>query len=302
MHSLIPSPPPPPGTPHAAKRTGARFTAAQVEAALALKPHLRRATDQETRNAIDLSEKCAFEPQRPRLESPHLHRAVLDKRQPHRSRVPSALRSVMPLGVHPDHRARRPLSCPRTYPHPPPRTPRAAKRVGARFTAAQVEAALALKPHLQRATDQQTRKALDMSEKGAFEPQRPRRETQHVPTASPHHRPRVALTPYREHVSSAPTALTHLAPSAFSVPHIIPKTHSTHPWTGARGNHAAKGGNSNPRAGPIAANAPRIWHTCKRCLATFATKPTTTNPNHTIHGVYCGLCVGGKNCTGCADS
>ena len=135
----------------------------------------------------------------------------------------------MPLGVHPrPPRATPPIvhSLIPTSPPPPPGTPRAADRQGAHFTAAEVEAAIELKPHLQRDTDQETREAIQRSQNGAFEPQRPRLETQHVPTTSPHHCPRVALTPFRESISLTPNALTHLAPSALSAPHIIPKTHS----------------------------------------------------------------------------
>ena len=163
----------------------------------------------------------------PQIPNPSAPTPRCTPRLPHRSRLPSALRSVMPLGVHPRPPRATPPS--RALAHtltPPPGTPRAAKRVGAHFTAAQVEAAIELKPHLQRATDQETRKAIQGSKMGAFEPQRPRLETQHVPTTSPHHCPRVALTPFREHISLTPNALTHLAPSALSAPHIIPKTHS----------------------------------------------------------------------------
>ena len=146
--------------------------------------------------------------------------------------------------------APRPISTNTPLPPPPCPTPNrsqrahphslAGKRNGASFTAAQVEAALELQPHLQRDTDQETRQALAQSAKGI--------------------------------------------------------------QGGAKGNHAAKGGNSNPRAGQLAANAPRAWHKCQRCLATFAAKPTTARPKHYPPGdKYCGLCVGGKNCTGCAD-
>ena len=58
-------------------------------------------------------------------------------------------------------------------------------------------------------------------------------------------------------------------------------------------------GNTSGMSGPIG-DGPRTWHACKKCGVTFAVKATTKVARHMPDSCYCGTCVGGSGCTGCA--
>ena len=73
------------------------------------------------------------------------------------------------------------------------------------------------------------------------------------------------------------------------------------------GDHASKGnaeGNKSGMSGPIGA-ADTTSHTCKKCWqqgrkVIFLTKATTKTPKHCPNSRYCGTCMGGGGCLGCA--
>ena len=71
---------------------------------------------------------------------------------------------------------------------------------------------------------------------------------------------------------------------------------------GLSGDHASKGnsnGNTSSMSGAIG-DGPRTSHTCKKCAVIFDVKATTKTPRHQPNSRYCGTCVGGGGCKGCA--
>ena len=59
------------------------------------------------------------------------------------------------------------------------------------------------------------------------------------------------------------------------------------------------GGNTSGMSGPIG-DGPRTSHTCKKCHVIFDVKATTKMPKHQPDSRYCGKCMGGEGCKGCA--
>ena len=126
--------------------------------------------------------------------------------------------------------------------------------------------------------------------RGSARPKTVRRARRRLPTRAP--RPRSPARPRSPH-TLPPHALPPRAPSTRA-----PSTHlaSESPLlTGSR-----SGGNTSGMSGPVG-DGPRTWHTCKKCRVIFAVKATTKVPKHQPDSCYCGMCVGGGGCQGCAS-
>jgi hypothetical protein len=130
-------------------------------------------------------------------------------------------------------------------------------------------------------------------------PRRVRRPACHTRHATPRHTPDHTQTTTRTHKPMPPP---HLCVRRRARPHQCPTNAPSPPLTGSHGDHASKGnsyGNTSGMGGPIG-DGPRTSHTCKTCHVNFDVKATTKTPKHCPNNRYCGTCVGGSGCKGCA--